>query len=292
MNAVKPPSSRNDPQTDFDRCAVAQRVVAIRRSAQRRHHVVEVEVLLDQRVDCGIGRRVDEGGEVHDAPRVDLRPEDGLGLGLVALGHRDVAHVVAEAGDAHVARRRPPCRGAAPVADPIEVTVGIGDMADDRGPGDPEPGLDVAELPVAVGGLVEVHEVEVDRAPRQLLVGLGVQVQHRLVERRQPGDPHLGRAERVHPGDDPDDVRLTRCASRMVWRIASRDVSTGFHTTRHGDVVGGVEHLDDLLRLGRDLGQDLVAVHRLAAGEEPDLLVGEIRRDVATHHMTPFGACP
>ena len=40
--------------------------------------------------------------------------------------------------------------------------------------------LDVAEFAVAVGGLVEVHEVHVDALPWQLDAELGVQMQQRL----------------------------------------------------------------------------------------------------------------
>ena len=58
----------------------------------------------------------------------------------------------------------------------------------------PEPGRDVPELAVAVRGLVEVHEVEVDGVPRQLDVRLRVQVQQRGAQRVEAGDPHLGRA--------------------------------------------------------------------------------------------------
>ena len=79
-------------------------------------------------------------------------------------------------------------------------------MADDGLARDAQTGLDVAELTVAVRGLVEVHEVEVDVVPGQLDVGLRVQVQERLLQRVEAGDPHLGRAERVHPGDHADDV--------------------------------------------------------------------------------------
>jgi hypothetical protein len=44
-----------------------------------------------------------------------------------------------------------------------------------------EPGQDVRELAVAVCGLIEVHELKVDVGPGQFDVGLGVQVQQRLV---------------------------------------------------------------------------------------------------------------
>ena len=40
----------------------------------------------------------------------------------------------------------------------------------------PQPGLDVGELSIAVRGLIEVHEVHVDLAPREIAVELSVQV--------------------------------------------------------------------------------------------------------------------
>ena len=70
----------------------------------------------------------------------------------------------------------------------------------------PQPRHDVGELAVAVRRLVEVHEVHVDGAVGQLGVVLGMQVQERLLQRLQAGDPHLGRAEGVHPADDADDA--------------------------------------------------------------------------------------
>jgi hypothetical protein len=58
-----------------------------------------------------------------------------------------------------------------------------------------------------VGGLVEVHEVHVDGRPRQRHAGLGVQVEQRLLQRVEAGDPHLGRRERVHPRDHAHALR-------------------------------------------------------------------------------------
>ena len=43
------------------------------------------------------------------------------------------------------------------------------------------PRLDEAGLPVAVGGLVKVHEVHVDLSPGQIPVELRVQVEERLL---------------------------------------------------------------------------------------------------------------
>ena len=86
-------------------------------------------------------------------------------------------------------------------------------------------------------------------------------------------------------------------ASRISCRIASRDVSTGFHTTRQATSSDRSSIVDDLLRLRRDLGQHLVAVQRLAAGEEPDLVLGEVRARCCdpshdSFHRAPSGACP
>jgi hypothetical protein len=136
--------------------------------------------------------------------------------------------------------------------------------------GDAEPGLDVPELPVAVRGLVEVHEVHVDRRPRQRGVGLGVQVQQRLAQRVQPGDPHLRRGEGVHPGDDADAGRV---GVGLEHRAADRAGVGEHRLPDHPDraPAGLVERGGDPLGLLGDLLQGLLAVQPLAAGEEPDL---------------------
>ena len=72
--------------------------------------------------------------------------------------------------------------------------------------GDAEAGKDEAVLAVAVGCLVEVHEVHVDRVVRKLFICLRVQMKERLVQELQALDPHLGRGEGVHPCDDADAV--------------------------------------------------------------------------------------
>ena len=182
VKAPKPPSSRNErrpssiaapSRSDWWRSAPGQQLVG---------DVVRLDVLGDEGVDIRVGRGIDRLDELVHAPRVDLHAEAQLGLGLVALGDGDVAHVVAEAGELERARRRPAGGGALPVLDLLQ-DGGVRHVADDGLAGDAEPGLDVAELAVAVRGLVEVHEVEVDVGPRQLDVRLRVQVQQRLLQR-------------------------------------------------------------------------------------------------------------
>jgi hypothetical protein len=155
------------------------------------------------------------------------------------------------------------------------------------GPRDTQPGQREAELPVTVRGLVEVHEVHVDGRPRQGGVGLGVQVQQRAAQRVEAGDPHLGRRERVHPGDDAD--------ARRVLVGPPDDRSDRGGAGQHGlpddpdrHVAGRVDRRRHPLRLLGDLGEGVLAVQALAAGQEPHFLAGE---GVVDHDVS-FQRCP
>ena len=50
--------------------------------------------------------------------------------------------------------------------------------------------------------LVEVHKVHVNGVPWNLCIILGVEVEEGLLQSLKTFDPHLGRREGVHPGDD------------------------------------------------------------------------------------------
>ena len=60
VNAVKPPSVRNVAQAELDPGGVAQRLVPVAAGQQLGGDVVGVGVLRDQRVDLGVGDRVDD----------------------------------------------------------------------------------------------------------------------------------------------------------------------------------------------------------------------------------------
>jgi hypothetical protein len=123
---------------------------------------------------------------------------------------------------------------------------------------------------VAVRRLVQVHEVHVDFSPGEIAVELRVQVEERLRQCRQTTDPHLGRRERVHPGDHADaggrGVRLEAQPADRLRALDDRSVENA-----DGDRGGRVERTGDLARVRVDLSQRLVAVEVLAAGCEPDL---------------------
>ena len=110
-------------------------------------HVVLVAVRLDELVHVGVGRRVDTGDEVAHAVRVDAEPEPPLRLELVALGDRDLAHVVAEAGDATASQSS--ALAACPDADPV-LDGCIGPVPDHDRAFEPKPGREEPELAVAM----------------------------------------------------------------------------------------------------------------------------------------------
>ena len=121
-------------------------------------------------------------------------------------------------------------------------------VAHDRRPGDAQPGEHVPELAVAVRRLVEVHEVHVDRRPREVAVRLGVEVDERLAQRAQPGDPHLGGREGVHPGDDARGSSGSASASASSAAMPSGEVTTGLAMIRTGTARRAVEPFGDLPR--------------------------------------------
>src|SRR5690606_15555432 len=159
-----------------------QRLAPLATGAQLRGDVVGLVVLGQQRVDVGLRDRLDPLDEVVHAPGVHRRAEPDLRLGLVALGDGDAAHGVTEPGEPQVGQRVPAGGGAGPGAD-LGAHGRVRGVADHRLAGRGHAGGEVGELAVAVGRLVEVHEVHVDVRPGQLDIGLRVQVQHRLGER-------------------------------------------------------------------------------------------------------------
>ena len=220
-------------QPGLDPGAVTQRLMSITAGRQFRHHLVELGVLLHQLVDFGVGDVIHRRDKIIDAVGVHRDPEAHLGIDLVALGDRHIAHVVAEPRKLQppdCGRARAPPAARRRCARPRRV----GDMPDHGLAGNAQPGLDVAELPVTVRSLVEVHEVHVDLGPWQRHVGLGVQMQQRLLQRIQPGDPHLrGENVCIHaitPTQFGVGVRVQHRSDG--WLRLS--VSTGCHSTGSG----------------------------------------------------------
>ena len=101
------------------------------------------------------------------------------------------------------------------------------------------PGEDVGIFPVSMSTLIQVHEVHVHGVPRNLLVVLGMEVQKRLAESLEAPDPHLGRRESVHPGDDSDALGIGFGPAHHVQDLG-RGVGRAFIDNFHGKETGGV----------------------------------------------------
>ena len=159
------------PEGGLDPGGLAQLLVTRSVGRELRGQVVRVAVGRDEVVDDRVRDLADGRRQVAHAVPVDRHAEADLGLDLVALGIGDVAHVVPEPGDAEPVGFVPGARGPAPGGDPVG-DVRLTPVTGDGLAGDAQAGLEVAELAIAVGGLVEVHEVHVDLAPRQIAVVL------------------------------------------------------------------------------------------------------------------------
>ncbi len=142
-------------------------------------------------------------------------------------------------------------------------------MADDDLARETHAGVDEARLPVAMGGLVEVHEVHVDRVPREITIELGVKMDERLLKRVQPAHPHLRWRERVHPKDEASAVRIgIRVKAKLGDFVGRRQQGFEFGLERQ---LGRVRKRHrDLLRVRRDLLERPRAVEMLRAANEPD----------------------
>ncbi len=269
-------------QAGLDPGRVPQRLALRAVLPQRGHELVGLLVLGDQTIDVRVVDRVDRRRQLADAVPVDGDAEANLSLDLVALGDGDLPHVVAEAGEAQRLRLVPPAGRPRPGADPL-LDGWVGPVAGDGLPREPQARGHVAELAVAVRRLVQVHEVHVDLGPRQLAVELRVQMEERLLQRAQAGDPHLRGRERVHPGDDPDAAVVpVRLGAERANRLGAPRRRLVDDADRHG--LGGVEPCRHLGRVLRDLAQGGLAVHVLAPGHEPDL------ESVERFHLSPFAS--
>ncbi|MMZ63514.1 hypothetical protein D1872_257750 [compost metagenome] len=141
-------------------------------------------------------------------------------------------------------------------------------MADDDFARDAEAGADMAVFPVAVGGLVQVHEVHIDRFPWDIAVKLGVQMKQWLLQLRQTGDPHFGRGEGMHPSDHAGAGRVAVGLLQEVVNFIRRfDDRLEDDRIRESGVL--IELLGDNAGVLGDLLERLWTVQVLTAGNEP-----------------------
>ncbi len=255
-------------QAQLDAGRIAQRGTPLATGTQRRHHRVGLVVLGAEALHLGVGDLVHDRHQLVDRVGVAGRAQARLHLDLVAVGVGHLAHVVAEADDPQPAGLVGARGGAHPGPD-AGLHGGVLPVARDDLARQPQPRHEVGELAVPVGGLVEVHEVHVDAAVGQAGAVLRVQVQEGLLQRLQPGDPHLGRAEGVHPADDAD-AGVVGGGFQAGPADALGVEQRGPLHELDGDVRRGPQAGHDARRLLGDLLPCLLAVVVQAARQEQD----------------------
>ena len=150
-------------------------------------------------------------------------------------------------------------------------------VASDDLAGGAETGTDEAVLSVAVGSLIEVHEVHVDLVVGDLTVVLGGKVAPGLLQTGKTVYPHFGGGEGVAPCDDTGAAVVKVC---LFYYLGDLSVA------HCGDFIfKGVGQLG--AHLLRHLGgalcngfQNFFAVEILRAHHEPELVI--------THTCTPY----
>ncbi len=240
--------------------------------AQAAGQDVFVFVRFHQLVHFPVAHLLDKGCQIAQPVAVDGVAKLDLGAHLVALRDGHLPHVVAEASHLQGLRVAPGTGRPRPAADLLLHRRRL-PVAGHHLALAPQPRIDETELAPPVGRLVEVHEVHVDLAPGDVPVELGVQMQQRLLQLPQPGDPHPGRREGVHPGDEagaaPVEVGLqtkTRDGLRRRQHRLQHDVDrNGGGRAKPGRHRAG---------MGGHLPQNFFAVKVLTAGDEPELVVG------------------
>ena len=208
---------------------------------------------------------------------VDGETEPSLGADFVAIGDGDLAHVVAEADEFCPLPVGPGARDTHPGADAI-LDILFRPVADDDFAPQPQTGVDEPGLAVAMGCLVQVHEVHVDGAPRQVAVELRVEVQEGFPELREAADPHFGGREGVHPKDQARALRRVVGVHAELPDFVGR-FEHGLEDQRERQTPGGVERFHDFLGVFGDLPEDLRAVKVLAAGDEPNFSGMEFHKE-------------
>ena len=204
---------------------------------------------------------------------VDGEPELQLGGDLVAFGDGHLPHVVAKPGELRALQIVPRARDPHPGRQSI-LHLSILPVANDHFATEPHARVDEPGLAITVRGLVEVHEVHVDRSPRQIAVELSMEVNKRFAQGVEPADPHLRRGKRVHPEDEARAVLRVVC-----FKTKRADLLRRFHDRLENNVERnpgrGVETSDDGPGVGGHLRERFRTVEMLAAGDEPDFGVSE-----------------
>ena len=161
-----------------------------------RFHIIGGNIILfrihsHHFINLCLGNGIHGLHQLAHRPSVDLPAQFDLNFHLVAFRNSNFTHIVTEAHDFHVLRHSHADGSFHPVTQSLLDGFILPIPGDDL-PRHSQPGGDEAVLPVAVGGLIQVHKVHVDLIVGDPQVILGSQVAIGLLQIYQAVDPHFG----------------------------------------------------------------------------------------------------
>ena len=228
-------------------------------------NIVLCQILGHQCVNFRLGDGLHLPHQITDSPGVHLPAQPGLNLHLVALGNGHLPHVVTETHDLHASGHGGADGGPHPEADAL-LNCFILPVPGDNLPWHSQAGAKKTVFPVAVGSLIQIHEVHVDLLVGDLLVILRCEVAIGFLKVDETIDPHLAGREGVAPGDDSGAgiviVGLSDHAGNLLVGLGSHFVDEGI----------GQDFTEFLRHLRRPRGygfQHIGAIQRLAAHNKP-----------------------
>ena len=247
---------------------VAQVLALVAAPPQRGSERVLRLVLLDQAVDLGVAHLGDARDQIADAVAVH-RPAE-----LICASTRSPPVTATSRMFMPPKRTIFSWRDSATAQATRDQRVELGDdlavlpVADHDLAVEPQARHDEPELPVAVGRLVQVHEVHVDLRPGQLAVELRVQVRQRLRQAALSPAIHIFAGEKVCI----QVMTPTHAGSRVGFQADLRDGLGPLERrlAHHANRQLVVEMRGDLAGVLGDLLQRLLTVQVLTAGQEPD----------------------
>src|SRR5215472_18954710 len=212
--------------------------------------------------------------QIANSKSADGVPQSHFRFDFVSLGYSYIAHVVAEARDLEVLCILPCSRSAQPCPE-FGLDVFVLPKSNYYFPIKSHSAADEAEFAIAVGRLIQIHEIHVYRRPGQLLIELCVQMDQGLMQYPQSVNPHLGRRESMHPSDETH-ARLSAVCFKTKLINGFRRSKHGLKDNLHGDSGRFVQLVCDLARMYRYLIQRLLPVKMLAPCHQTSFKLGEI----------------
>ena len=233
--------------------------------------VICIIIFIRQRSDVAFGYCLDRLCDLVDRIGVHFPAEPDLRFHLVAIRNRHISHVVSHPHHPHMAALDHADSCAHPGCDLLLYRF-IFPVSDDNFTFNIHPGKNMPELTAAVGGLVLIHEIHVDRIVRDLPVELGVQVEQRLAILLQPEDPGFCRGKCVHPGDHAGACLIHIC---LVESLPDQFIGDQRRLQDNliGQPAGLVKLLHDNAGVLRHMCEAFVPIEILGSCAEPEFVL-------------------